>query len=81
MLASSHTHPYQKIFGFVSYYDQIKSKDIVNVHLYHKVMYVYTFLKTSPVFPLYRPLLYDNLKLHFVWHLYVIVCFCYTFVY
>lgn len=36
------------------YYDQIKGKDIVNVHLYHKVRYVYTFLKTSPVFPLYR---------------------------
>lgn len=52
------------------YYDQIKGKDIVNVHLYHKVTYVYTFLKTSPVFPLYRPpRLYDNLKLHFVWHL------------
>lgn len=73
----------KKVWLCFLYYDQNKGRDIVNVHLYHKVTYVYTFLKTSPVFPLYRPPhpLYDNQKLHFVQHMYVIVCFCYTFVY
>lgn len=40
-------------FCFI-YFNQSNGKDIVNVHLYHKWTYVYTFLKTSPVFPLYR---------------------------
>lgn len=35
----------------------------------------------SEVFICIEPWLYHNLKLHLVWHLYVIVCFCYTFVY
>lgn len=55
-LASSHTHLYQNVRLSFLYFEQIKGKDIVNVHLYHSVTYVYTFLKTSPVFPLYRPL-------------------------
>lgn len=42
-------------FSFL-YYNWIKGKTIVNVHLYHGLRYVYTFLKTSPVFPLYRAL-------------------------
>ncbi len=54
MPASSHTHLPKNVWFCFLYYDQIKGKDIVNVHLYHKVRYVYTFLKTSPVFPLYR---------------------------
>lgn len=42
-------------------------------------MYVCTMLKTS--FLCIDSLLYHNLKDCTVWHLYVIVCLCYTFVY
>lgn len=59
-MPASHTHPYQKkrkkkVWLCFLYYEQNKGRDIVNVHLYDKVTYMYTFLKTSPVFPLYRP--------------------------
>lgn len=61
-MPASHTHPYQKkrkkkkkVWLCFLYYDQNKGRDIVNVHLYDKVTYMYTFLMTSPVFPLYRP--------------------------
>lgn len=46
--------PTKNVWFCFMYYDQSNGKDIVNVHLYHKWTYMYTFLKTSPVFPLYR---------------------------